>query len=46
MPRQLRHGSGGDDRRHLYENLNEEQVEAICEKIKEETPVRDPATNG
>jgi NADH-quinone oxidoreductase subunit E len=22
----------------LYENLNEEQVEAICEKIKEETP--------
>jgi NADH-quinone oxidoreductase subunit E len=30
----------------LYENLNEEQVEAICEKIKEETPVRDPATNG
>lgn len=30
----------------LYENLNEEQVEAICEKIKEETPARDPAANG
>jgi NADH-quinone oxidoreductase subunit E len=29
----------------LYENLNEEQVEAICEQIKEETPARDPATN-
>jgi NADH-quinone oxidoreductase subunit E len=29
----------------LYENLNEEQVEAICEQIKEETPARDPAAN-
>ena len=27
----------------LYENLNEEQVEAICEQIKKETPVVDPA---
>lgn len=26
----------------LYENLNEEQVEAICEKIKEETPAARP----
>jgi NADH-quinone oxidoreductase subunit E len=29
----------------LYENLNEEQVEAICEQIKKETPAQDPATN-
>jgi NADH-quinone oxidoreductase subunit E len=27
----------------LYENLNEEQVEAICEQIKKETPAVDPA---
>jgi NADH-quinone oxidoreductase subunit E len=27
----------------LYENLNEEQVEAICAKIKEETPAAAPA---
>ncbi len=27
----------------LYENLNEEQVEAICEQIKKETPASDPA---
>lgn len=27
----------------LYENLNEEQVEAICEKIKQETPAAPPA---
>jgi len=27
----------------LYENLNEEQVEAICEQIKKETPAIDPA---
>ena len=34
-----------DDR--LYENLNEEQVEAICQKIKEETPAAPKAeTNG
>ena len=30
----------------LYENLNEEQVEAICEQIKKETPAADPATKG
>lgn len=27
----------------LYENLNEEQVEAICAQIKKETPAVDPA---
>lgn len=27
----------------LYENLNEEQVEAICEQIKQETPAEAPA---
>ena len=27
----------------LYENLNDEQVEAICEQIRKETPTVDPA---
>lgn len=27
----------------LYENLNDEQVEAICEQIRKETPAVDPA---
>lgn len=29
----------------LYENLNEEQVEAICEAIKKETPASEPSGN-
>jgi NADH-quinone oxidoreductase subunit E len=29
----------------LYENLNDEQVEAICDKIKEETPANSKAEN-
>lgn len=28
----------------LHENLNDEQVEAICEEIKKETPARNPAS--